>query len=140
MATDIERAKALLREGGYTCAMVFGEKTITSRERGVKPLISLLDAGESLAEYSAADKVIGRAAAYLYLLLGVRKIFVGVISEGALAVLSEAGVSVEYEILTERIKNRAGTGFCPMESCVEGAESPEQALSMIRKSLENMAF
>ena len=39
---DRERAKKLLAEGAYTCAICNGEKVYTSHERGVKPLLDLL--------------------------------------------------------------------------------------------------
>ncbi len=34
---DIEYVKDLLTDGGYTCVLSDGDKTFTSRERGVRP-------------------------------------------------------------------------------------------------------
>ena len=75
MNSNLEKAKNLLSEGVYTFAAVNGKHVLTSSERGVKPLLLLLDAGESLNGFSAADKVIGKAAAFLYTLLGAEKIY-----------------------------------------------------------------
>ena len=75
-----EKAKTLLAEGGYTCVICGGDKVYTSHERGVKPLLELLEQGAELKGFSAADRVVGKAAAFLYVLLGVSAVYAGVIS------------------------------------------------------------
>ena len=71
---DLNRARALLTEGGYTCVLCRGEVFHTATHRGVKPLVDWLDSGLDLRGFSAADKVVGRATAFLYVLLGVRAV------------------------------------------------------------------
>lgn len=56
---------------------------LTSTERGVKPLLQWLDGENSVKGFSAVDKVVGRAAAFLYVLLEVKEVYAGVMSEGA---------------------------------------------------------
>ena len=60
-------AAELLKVEGYTCVFVRGKEVITSHKRGVKPLLELLDEGVSLEDFFGADKVIGKAAALLYI-------------------------------------------------------------------------
>lgn len=139
MNSNLEKAKNLLSEGVYTFAAVNGKHVLTSSERGVKPLLLLLDAGESLNGFSAADKVIGKAAAFLYILLGAEKIYSEVISEPALKVLENHGIQVEYDILTRAIRNRNNTGLCPMESAVSLTDDPDTALVLIRKKLRGLS-
>ena len=67
---DLENAKKILSDGSYTCVLCKGKDTVSSSFRGVKPLLDLLDSGKDFSGYSAADKVVGRATAFLYCLLG----------------------------------------------------------------------
>ena len=83
-------------------------------------------------EAAAADKVIGKAAAYLYVLLGVSDIYAYVISQPALDVLNRYGIRVQYETLVPAVRNRTDTGFCPMETAVLPVDEPEQALEILR--------
>ena len=61
-----ERLKALLAEENLTCVLSDGNRLIKSRERGVKPLIGFIESGKSFKGFTAADKVVGKAAALLY--------------------------------------------------------------------------
>lgn len=132
---NIENAKRILREGNYTFAACSGDKILTSTQRGVAPLLNLIDAGESLNGWSVADKVIGRAAAFLYVLLGAKEIWSGVISRPALEVFRDFGVEVSCGETVELIMNRSCTGLCPMESSVLGIKDPAEAEKAIRKKL-----
>lgn len=138
MRAELEKAKRLLSDGGYTLAMVRGEETVTSVERGVRPLINLVDKGESMSGFCAADKVVGKAAAFMYVLLGVDCLYADVISVPALEVLKNYGITAEYAAQTEAIRNRTNTGFCPMETAVKEINNPHEALKAIREKLLQM--
>ncbi len=135
MTACLTRAKALLTERDCTCVLCSEAETILTQERGIRPLLLWLDEGRSLADFAAADKVVGKAAACLYVLLSVGMLYTRVISRPALAVLEAHGIAVQYDTLTEAIRNRAGTGFCPMETAVRDASSPGDALENIRTTL-----
>ena len=137
MELDLQNAIDALQKDGCTCVLCRGEHVHISHSRGVKPLLDWLEGNEGKG-FSAADKVVGRAAAYLYCLLGIRQLYAQVISKPALAVLEEYGIPTRYECLVEGIRNRAGDGPCPMEAATAGANSPEQALVMIRQTLEKL--
>ena len=74
MDADMKKALELLSSGDYTCAACRGDDEYTSRARGVKPLLDLIDDARSLAGYCVADRVVGRAAAYLYVELGAKAV------------------------------------------------------------------
>ena len=80
MNADLARARKELTANGLTCSIRKGDTAYSSRERGVKPLLGLLDAGHRLTGYSAADRVVGNGAAFLYVLLDVRAVYAGVMS------------------------------------------------------------
>ena len=95
--TDLELAKEQLIKDECTCVLRKGDSVYCSHARGVKPLLSLLDSGEDYRGYSAVDKVVGKAAAMLYVLLGVSKVHAFIISEKALEVL--AGNHIDVPLL-----------------------------------------
>ena len=139
MSDNLTKCREMLKSGEYTLVLFDGKTFLTDTKRGVKPLLDLLDGNEDLSGFSAADKVVGKAAAFLYVLLNVRDIYADVISTHALSVLEEHQIPVEYSTLTDKIKNRAGTGFCPMETAVLCEESPEKALEKIRGKAKELA-
>ena len=135
MTAAMERAKALLSEGGYTVALCRGEITHTDTRRGVAPLLALLDADTDVTAFAAADKVVGKAAAFLYLRLGVAAVHAGVISAPARDLLTAHGVVVTYDTLVPAIRNRAGDGYCPMETVTLPLTDPIEAEAAIRARL-----
>ena len=136
--TDIQRAKSLLTEGGYTVALCRGDRVYTDTRRGVAPLLALLDSGVDLTAYSAADKVVGKAAAFLYLRLGVKTLHAGVMSVPARDLLATHGVAVTCDTLTPAIRNRAGDGYCPMETVSLPLTDPAEAENAIRAKLAQL--
>lgn len=120
------------------CSCVIANGTIrTFHQRGVADLYELLNREpEFLQGSSVADKVIGKAAAALMVLGGVKEIYAGVISEPALALLQEAGVEVRFGQAVDHIINRTRTGWCPLETiCYEIKTAPE-ILPRIREFME----
>lgn len=138
MNPDLLKAKKALTDQALTCVLVKGEEILTSGERGVKPLLTWLEEERDLQGFSAADKVVGKGAAMLYVLLKVKELYATVISQGAYETLMKFQIPVTYEKLVERIRNRAGDGFCPIEESVLAIEKPEEALPAIRKRLKLM--
>ena len=63
MHPDLKKATDILSQGNYTCVICREDQVLTATERGVKPLLSWLDAGLDLGGFSAADRVVGRATA-----------------------------------------------------------------------------
>ncbi len=129
--TDIEKAKNIYSDGGFSCVMCRGEDVITSTESGIKPLMKLCKGEASLCGFSAADKIVGKAAAFLYAKMGVTAVYADVLSVAGESVLKKYGIAYSYNILTEKIINRLGTGICPMESAVESANDFESAYSIL---------
>lgn len=130
---DLIRARELLIDGGYTCVICRGDIVHTATARGVKPLMDWLDSGLELNGFSAADKVVGRATAFLYVLLRVRAVHAMVMSSPAMEVLRANGIKAHCDREVPGIINRRGDGQCPFEEAVLGIADPLEALSTIRK-------
>ena len=136
--TDLEKARALLASGDYTCAVCRGSESHITHQRGVKPLLTWLDTGTDLKNASAADRVVGRGAAFLYCLLGVREVHARVMSHPAAEVLNAQGISAYADTFVDGIINRKGTGPCPFEDAVMHITDPQEALAAIRKKMAEM--
>ncbi|MCC8182087.1 MAG: DUF1893 domain-containing protein [Clostridiales bacterium] len=138
MRTDLENARLTLEQGGYTCVLCREGETFTGTEHGVRPLMSWLRQGADLRGCSAADRVVGRAAAYLYALLGVKVVHGMLMSEGGRQVLEDHGVQASWDTLVPEIRNRTNTGLCPMEQAVRAAHTPEEAYQSIAAAIARM--
>ena len=131
--------RARLEADGLTCIVRCGDKVLTSTQRGIRPLLDWIAQGEDVAGGAAADRIVGKAAALMYVLMGVREVYAGVLSESGLAVLRGHGVRVCYGELTPRIINRAGTGLCPMEETVLAVSDPAEAYAALRRTAQRLA-
>jgi hypothetical protein len=134
----MEAAKQILEEKGYTCVLKKGDIIHTATERGVKPLVRWLTEGIDVRGFSAADKVVGKATAYLYVLLGVKEVYAHIMSASAAEVLARQGITAAQGKLVENIINRQGTGICPFEAAVLDIHTPEEALTAIREKMLEM--
>lgn len=139
MSDNLKKCREILKSGNFTLVLSDGKKLLTDTKRGVKPLLDLLDKNTDLSGFSAADKVVGKAAAFLYVLLNIKEVYADVISTHALVVFEQHKIPVEYNTLTDKIKNRAGTGFCPMETAVLDENEPEKALKKIREKAKELS-
>jgi len=143
MNSDLKKAIEIFEQGGYTCVIAKNDSIRAFTETGVKPLLMLIDSGDNTAGCCAADKIVGRAAAFLYCCIGAQAVYAETISRGAISILEKHGIDVHYKILTERIVNRQGTDSCPMDIAVseissDKDDSPQKALTAIRAKLREI--
>ena len=64
--TDIETARKLLESKDCSVVLCKECKTIEKFSRGIAPLMEIIDSGEDVSGFSAADKIVGKAAAMLF--------------------------------------------------------------------------
>lgn len=136
--SDLVRAKDELSLGAHTCVLCQGAEIRASDCRGVKPLVDFYRSGENFCGWSAADKVVGKATAYLYVLLEIKNLYAAVVSRKAIQVLTEAGIYVEYGEMVDHIINRRGDGMCPFEEAVSDAKTPTDAYAIIIEKMQQM--
>ena len=99
MNKDLEQAKALLENNEeYTCAACRAGESFASEEHGIRPLMRWLNEGTDLSGASAADRIVGKAAAFLYVLLGVRTVYAPLMSVPARETLRAHGIEAIAEI------------------------------------------
>lgn len=136
--SDMEKAKELFSTGKYTCVMCKDDKIFTSTERGVKPLVELIESQKDYTYFAAVDKIVGKAAAFLYVLIGIDRIHAIVMTKEASDILDTGCAEATADTFTDRIINRMGDDICPMEKAVSGIESPIEAFLKIRETMEEL--
>ncbi len=135
---DLERAISILETTGCTCTACKGDTVYRSIDRGVKPLLCWLDSGTDMMGFSCCDRVVGKGAAFLYCLLGVRRVHGKVMSLAAVKVFRANGIEATWDSLVEAVQNRTKTGPCPIENACLPCTEPEEALEVIRATLEKL--
>ena len=120
------------------CSCVLRNGNIhTYAQRGVADLYELLLRHPQLLRGAEiADKVVGKGAAALMVLGGVREVYADVLSEPACGMLRGAGVPVSCALLVPAIRNRAGDGWCPVETLCRDKATAEECLPLIREFME----
>ncbi len=135
---NLKKAIEIINGTQNVFAAVKGESTITSDLKGIGFLARLCNQNENLCGYSAADKIVGKAAALLFVKLGIKCVYAQTISKGALEVFERYGTEYGYAEKADTIMNRENTGMCPMENAVKDCNEPDEALKAINETLERL--
>ena len=75
MNQAMKKAKETFAQGNYTCVWCRDNELLTSKEAGLRPLLTRIREGKDLNGFYAADKIVGRAAAFLYVKLGAAGVY-----------------------------------------------------------------
>ena len=124
---DIEILIEQLSE--HSLVVIRDGKTEVYNGRGIKPLV---DYGRNkyFEGAYAGDKVIGKAAALLFVYGGAKYVYTPLISKPAVEVFKKHHVKYRADKVVDNIKNRAGDNLCPMEKKVRGIDSPDEAYKL----------
>ncbi len=137
---ELQEAVDCLEKEGCSCVIRNDNQVRIGRARGVYDLYKFYTEEPQVMFGSVvADRVVGKGAAAVMVLGGVRMLHTKVISETALQLLREASVDTRYDTLVPYIINRAGTGMCPLESLCRECVSAEEAWPLIRQFVMQQA-
>jgi hypothetical protein len=132
---DLKLAKHRLLDRHLSLVVVENSRVLF--ETDIEGLQGFLHAIERyhdlLSKAVIADKIMGKAAAFLCAYSNVKAAYAITISKGGLEVLSKHNIPCEFESVVPTILNSARTDRCPFEKLVEKAVSPTQAhLEIVR--------
>lgn len=119
------------------CSLVVKNHGIvtTYSKPGVRDLEHLLDHDpEMLDGATIADKVIGKAAAAMVVVGGVKELYAEVISKRAIPFLDDAGIAYSYGTLVATIKEEGDR--CQLEKITAPATTPEETVALLRTHFE----
>ena len=136
MENKIDIVKNKLEESSASLVVLTkkGEMKEFYNKRVIDIVYLIKNEKETLKEATVADKVIGKVAATLLTLSGVKEIYAKTISEYAICVLKKYNIKYEYENKVQYIINNDETGMCPMENKFKD----EQDLKVIYDYFINM--
>ena len=135
---NLKKAKELLKDSQYTCVLCKYDTIYTSTLKGISPMVEFLRNGINLKGFSAADKIVGKAAAMLFSLAEVKEVYAEVLSKSAAEYLSDRNIAFSYDTLTDKIINRKGDGICPMEKTVADLTNEKSAFEAIKNKLNEL--
>ena len=119
------------------CSLVVKNHGIvtTYSKPGVRDLEHLLDHDpEMLHGATIADKVIGKAAAAMVVVGGVKALYAEVMSKKAIPFLEEAGIAYTCGTLVDTIKEEGDR--CQLEKITAPATTPEETVALLRAHFE----
>ncbi len=134
---DISFLAEILHKEKCSCVIWKNDKLSLFHQRGVKDLLCLLNSSDAeLSDALVADKVVGKGAAALMILGGIKAVYADVISNPALNLLKDAHIKVDYANVVPNIINRAGTGICPVEKLCENCSTAADCLPLISEFIK----
>ncbi|GHU53764.1 hypothetical protein FACS1894132_06860 [Clostridia bacterium] len=144
--TNIEKcptakmAKHLIENNKASCVIVKNDKIIHQAiGNGVKPLLELYQNNADLVKDAfVVDKIIGKAAAMLIVLMGAKKVYAFSMSESGEKYLKAHGIKTDCNEKIAFIKNRAGTGICPLENAVMNIDDQKEGYEKLLETIKEM--
>ncbi len=116
--TNLEKIKNILLEKNASLVVCYKSGDIKEYYQDrIKDIKDILMKDEALLKDAiVADKVIGKVAASILAVAGVKEIYTEIISEFAIPILEKNDIKYEYNKKVNYIKNKDNTGMCPMEN------------------------
>ena len=132
VSIDGEDMLARLNEQHISLIVRNAGLTTEYTQHGVNDLLQLLEnEPQRLQGAVVADKVIGKAAAAIMVVGGVKQVYTNLISTPAREMLEKAGVQVSAAEEVEMILNRDQTGQCPMDKSLNDTDDPAECVAIL---------
>ncbi|MBQ7901630.1 MAG: DUF1893 domain-containing protein, partial [Clostridia bacterium] len=133
-----EQAIRLVESGKAACVVVHGNEIVSAESpRGIAYVIDLYEKG-ALKDAFVADKIIGKAAAMLFTLGGVKGCYGENVSKTAVEWLKTHNVDMTYKNISTYIVNRRGDGMCPMECTVADINDEHKAVQALKNKIAEL--
>lgn len=139
--SDLRLAKLILHRSNLNLVIVKkGKVVFETGAHGIRGfLLAIEKLGKALVGSSVADRIVGRAAAFLCAYGKVASVHAVTISEEGVQILRKNNIPYEYENLVPNILNYDRTDVCPFEKLTAGLVNPKEAyLKLKRKASSSM--
>ena len=133
-------ALKLIADGSASCVIMKDSAIVRSVDgRGVSPLLNIFaDDPGVLKGAFIVDKIIGKAAAMVLVLGGVKRAYGMIMSASGREYLEKHGIAVEYGRCVDVICNRGGNGICPIEKSVMDVDDPREGLGIVSRTMDEL--
>lgn len=123
----------MLNEQGLSLLVYNNGELTTHANRGIQDLLQLIsEHPERLKGAVAADKIIGKSAAAIMIVGGVKQVHTNIICSPARELFEANGVLVFATEEVPMIMNRNQSGMCPMDTQINEVESVEECVVILQ--------
>ncbi|MBQ9602816.1 MAG: DUF1893 domain-containing protein [Paludibacteraceae bacterium] len=123
----------MLNEQGLSLLVYNNGELTTHANRGIQDLLQLIsEHPERLDGAVAADKIIGKSAAAIMIVGGVKEVHTNLICTPARELFEKEGVLVFATEEVPMILNRDKSGMCPMDTQIANIESIDECVAVLR--------
>jgi hypothetical protein len=131
----------LLESLEKTCLILKDKEIIySSTKKGVAPMIDFYENVYDNHEHLiVVDKIMGKGAVLLAILIGAKEIHTPIISEIALSYARENKLNVNYLNTVPYIINRTNDGKCPIETSVISISNIQKGYKVIKETLNELS-
>jgi hypothetical protein len=138
-AAALDAAKQKIKNGAANFIIIKQNEIVCQKsDSGIGGALSVLEGGDGLFSDSfVVDKIVGKAAAVIFVLGGVKGVYGLMMSDAAKGFLERSGIACDYERLISLIQNKSGEP-CPIEQSVLGIDEPKTALDAIKATLAKL--
>ena len=134
---NIEIAKNLLCDD-TTCVIASDEIIYRSKKRGIAPVLEHIIQQNDISGFVIADRIVGKAAAMLFIKAGISEVYGEVMSVKGIELLQKYHIPCTYQKKVETIINRQGTDICPMEKTVQNIDDIDEAIIALHKKVREL--
>jgi hypothetical protein len=137
---DLELAKLKLIEEKLSLVIVKRGKVIfETKKQGISGFLQAIEKlDKNLVAASAADKIVGIAAAMLCVYAGVASVFALTINEEGIRVLEDNNIAYRFEKKVSNILNRDKNDVCPFEKLAMASGSSDEAYVKLKSLASEM--
>ena len=132
---DLEIAKNWLEKNDLSLVIVKNKKIVFETKE--KKILGFIDAIEKIGKVmngaSLADKVVGKAVAFLCVYKKVDAVYAKVLSKKAKSLFEQWKTNFEYKFLVEEILNNNQNNICPFELKAKDLKEPKKAYFELKK-------
>lgn len=104
------------------------------QQPGVEPILIYLE-DKDFKGTQVFDRVVGRAAAFLYVYGDADYVYANTISKQAIEIFKKNNIKYEAKNIVDEIQNKDKTDLCPFEKLTKNVENPAQAYGLIYKKV-----
>ena len=104
------------------------------QQPGVEPILIYLE-DKDFKGTQVFDRVVGRAAAFLYVYGNADYVYANTISKQAIEIFKKNNIKYEAKNIVDEIQNKDKTDLCPFEKLTKNVENPAQAYGLIYKKV-----
>jgi len=134
MQADIDLAKQRLGQKNLTLVIAKNGRVLFETEsHGISDLLKAVkQLQDNMEASSVADRIVGRAAALLFVYSGVVAVFAVTVSDSGIEVLKNNHVFHEFERRVPRILDSKRMEVCPFERLVARFSDPKEAYEELK--------